>query len=69
MDNQFLSLSLIPLLGLLDRGRLGTDGAASAESSLLELCRVATDENAVKNQIIFAFSLSSPYLCKLKYTF
>ena len=33
----FLSLSLIPLRGLLDRGRLGTDGAANAKQTCL-LC-------------------------------
>lgn len=29
---------------------LGTSGAASAEPSLIELCRVVTDEDKVKNR-------------------
>ena len=35
--------------------RSETDGAASAESNMFELCRVATDENEVKLQIYLHF--------------
>ena len=62
----FFSLSLIPLRGLLDRGRLGTDGTARAKVGLHSLCRVVTDEDIVKIANKFALSLGSPYLCSIK---
>gem|GEM_PF-2679600 len=43
------------------RLRLRTDGAASAKQTCL-LCRVATDENEVKNANKFAFSFGLHYL-------
>ena len=50
-----LNHSFNVLLSVLDRDCLRTDGAARAKVGLHSLCRVARDENTVKNTNIICF--------------